>query len=108
MADKWMRQHYTEALIDLAPADADLRRVSWPRGLYLLDEGATAFTLAFENEEVDGASFIATGGLVLVTRASADRIEGSIVIQEGMRLSPAVPLAPAELRRVTFRVTSDR
>ena len=95
-------------LIDLAPIDADLRRVSWPRGLYMLDEGATAFTLEFENEEADGASFIATGGLVLVTRASADRIEGSIVIQEGMRLSPAVPLEPAELRRVTFRVTGDR
>jgi hypothetical protein len=95
-------------LIDLAPSDADVRRVSWPRGVYHLGDGATAFTLEFENEEVDGASFIATGGLVLVTRASADRIEGSVVIQEGMRLSPAVPLEPEELRRVTFRVTSDR
>jgi hypothetical protein len=95
-------------LIDLAASDADLDRVSWPRGLYWLGEGVTAFTLAFENEEVDGASFIATGGPILITRASADLIEGSLVVQRGMRLSPTVPLVPDELRRVTFRATSSR
>lgn len=91
-------------VIDLAPSDVDIRRVSWPRGLYWLGEGVTAFTLRFENEEIDGASFIATGGPILITRASDERIEGSLVIQRGLRLSPAVPLVADELRRVTFRI----
>ena len=92
-------------VVDVAAGDADIDRVSWPRGLYWLGQGATSFSLSFESEDLAGASFQATAGPLLITRASSERIEGSLVIQAGTRSFMAVPLVEEELRRVTFRVS---
>ena len=92
--------------LDLADADEPIERVSWPRGVYRLGEGANAFSLTLE--DAPAGSFVASHGFVLVTSATAERSEGSIVLQRADRpFAPlGVPYAADELPRITFRVSS--
>lgn len=94
--------------LDLADADEPIGRVSWPRGIYRLGEGANAVSLTLE--DAPAGSFVASHGFVLVTSATAERIEGSIVLQRADRpFAPmGVPYAADELPRITFRVSSSR
>jgi len=81
-------------MLELAPADTEVEMVSWPRGIYRLfvptpGGGSSRFILDFPES---GRLVWATKGLVLVTRASNLRLQGTIVVQDTLR-----PLAPSPL-----------
>jgi len=49
-------------------------------------------------------------GMVLITSATSERIEGSIVMTRAWRphTTPPVPKAASELPRITFRIDGSR
>lgn len=79
--------------IDLAAAgtfaDTPIEEVSWPRGIYVIGQNAE-FRVDFE--DVPAATFVGVRGFVLVTRASNDALEGSIVLQLALRPNTLVPV----------------
>ena len=103
-------EHPAELVVrlDLADADEPIERVSWPRGIYRLGTGANSVSLMLDG--ASAGSFVASHGFVLVTTATAERIEGSIVLQRADRpFAPmGVPYAAADLPRITFRVDGRR
>ncbi|MDZ7707737.1 MAG: hypothetical protein U5J97_07565 [Trueperaceae bacterium] len=103
-------EHPAELLVrlDLADEDEPIDRVSWPRGIYRLGTGANRVSLTLDG--ASAGSFVASHGFVLVTTATAERIEGSIVLQRADRpFAPmGVPYAADELPRITFRVDGTR
>ncbi|HZJ10921.1 MAG TPA: hypothetical protein VFD39_14580, partial [Trueperaceae bacterium] len=94
--------------VDLGGDGEDMAGLSWPRGIYRFGEGSTGFRL--DLEDAPAGTFVASHGFVLVTSATSDRIEGSIVLQRADRpFAPmGVPYAADELPRVTFRVSGSR
>lgn len=103
-------EHPAELLVrlDLADGDEPIERVSWPRGIYRLGTGANLVSLTLDG--ASAGSFVASHGFVLVTTATAERIEGSIVLQRADRpFAPmGVPYAADDLPRITFRVDGSR
>ena len=94
--------------IDLASMIAapftSVDEVSWPRGLYVIGDDAQ---FRVDLEDAPAGSFVGTVGFVLVTRASNDLLEGSIVLQRGERPGAfGVPETEKWLPSpITFRMT---
>jgi len=71
----------------------EIDNVSWPRGLYRIsspDLGSTTFIAKFP--DANTSTTWATGGYVLVARASNERIEGSAFITSTTRPFAPVPV----------------
>jgi len=73
----------------LASTATSVDEVSWPRGIYVIGDDAE-FRVDFE--DAPAGTFYGVEGFVLVTRASNDLIEGSIVLRLGMRPHTAFPV----------------
>jgi len=85
-------------MLEIAPAGSDIEMVSWPRGIYRLyaptpGGGSSRFIVAFA--EV-GDPIWATQGLVLVTRGSNQRLQGTIVVQDTLRPMARSPVPIGE------------
>lgn len=96
-------------ILDLGPTSETIERVSWPRGIYqlaLLGENRLIVTVPSAGH----ATYHVDDGMVLITSASAERIEGSIVMNRATRphAPGMVPMAAADLSRVTFRIDGSR
>ena len=81
-------------MLEVAPAGTEIQLVSWPRGIYRLymptpGDGSSRFILDFPEA---GRLVWATKGLVLVTRGSNKRLQGTIVVQDTLR-----PMAPSSV-----------
>jgi hypothetical protein len=72
--------------LDLAVGEASLEldQVSWPRGGYILDQGGNSFL--FEIPDAPALTYLASKGSVLVTAGTAEHIEGSVVVEETVRV----------------------
>jgi len=96
-------------ILDLGPAEQDLERVSWPRGIYTLDLlGENRLVITVPDEA--SVTYHVDEGMVLITSATNDRIEGSIVMTHAWRphSTPPVPKVASELPRITFRIDGSR
>lgn len=96
-------------ILDLGPAEQDLERVSWPRGIYTLDLlGENRLVITVPDEA--SVTYHVDEGMVLITSATSERIEGSIVMTRAWRphTTPPVPKAASELPRITFRIDGSR
>lgn len=98
-----------ELTLDLGPTSEELERVSWPRGIYQLGLLGTN-TLVISVPDAGHVTYHVDDGLVLITSATTDRIEGSIVMNRAIRPNsrPPVPMAAADLPRITFRIDGKR
>jgi len=83
-------------VLDLGPtSDASgpipVERISWPRGLFSLAPGAgNRFELRLPDARA--GDFDVYDGFVLVTEATNDRIVGSVVVREALRVNAPVPV----------------
>lgn len=95
--------------LDVGPTAEDIERVSWPRGIYrlgLLGENTLVISVPDENH----VTYHVDDGMVLITSATTESIEGSIVMNRATRphAPMGVPMAAADLPRVTFRIDGSR
>lgn len=91
-------------LVDGAMASAftDADEVSWPRGIYPLVRPNAPSSFWINAPDDRSATLWATKGLVLVIRASNERIEGSIVPQAFLRPFAPIPVPETPPTRITF------
>jgi hypothetical protein len=74
----------------LAPADRELETISWPRGIYDLNASGNRFVV--DVADAPAATVLATKGLILLSYAISQRIEGSIFLQRAIRPSSVPPM----------------
>lgn len=91
--------------LDMGPASGDIERVSWPRGLYQL-ELLGENTLVIAVPDAGHVTYHVDNGMVLITSATSDLIEGAIIMNRATRphAPMGVPMAAADLPRLTFRI----
>ncbi len=88
--------------LELGPNDVDISQISWPRGGYRLTEvDQDRFRLFLP--DAPAGSFESREGFVLVTAASNDRIEGSVVIQQAWRWLAPLPVPEVYDPPLVFR-----
>ena len=77
--------------LDLGGWGGELKKVSWPRGVYELGlTGDNNFTIRLDGAKA--GNFDAMDGFVVVAEASNERIAGSIVLQRVFRLQAPMPV----------------
>lgn len=100
-----------ELRIPMGPADREIEVVSWPRGVYDLRELGADFRL--EVPDHAAATFVvlkttpdgSTPGMVLVSHASNQRIEGSIFLRYAFRPFSPIPVPQTQLpMKFTFKL----
>lgn len=90
----------------LAPGDRPLEQVSFPRGRFQIAYGAGGHSFQIVTKGAKGDQIVLNveQGVVLVSRASASLIEGSVVIQRASDRTSLLPLPEIHQNRVmTFR-----
>ncbi len=80
----------------------DIKDVSWPRGIYTLVRPDEPSSFWIDAKDHPAATLWATKGMVLVIRASRERIEGSIVPQMFLRPFAPIPVPQVPPSRITF------
>ncbi len=97
--------------LPLGPADRQIDRISWPRGVYSLQAFGADFRV--EMPEVPAGTFVSLpvspNGVpsctLLISQASNTRIEGSVFLQKALRLYAPVPVPQTGLpMRFTFKL----
>jgi len=79
--------------LNLGPASEDLSKISWPRGGFrFVQFQGNENNFILDMPDAPAGSFEAMEGFALVTASSAERIEGSVVLQKVWRPFAPVPV----------------
>jgi hypothetical protein len=79
-----------ELRVAIAPLDADIETVSWPRGIY--DLHALGNGISVSVPDAPAATFFSTHGKLLIGYATGKRIDGSLVLLQAIRPHAEIPV----------------